>query len=444
MAVVLTGGITVFLIHKYLPDDKLFLTQVFIAGLLARLAIGFVISYYDLHNFFGQDALTYHDLATKMTEVWFGNANTSIFDGSDYFRMNHVGWGMSYIVAGIYSVFGSSLLVAQSIFAVVGAAIAPMIYNCGRTIFNNRRVAKVSALLAALVPSFIIWTGQLLKDGLIVFLLVLAMTMVLRLQKKFDYLSLCLLVISLFGIISLRFYIFYMIAVAVVGIFVVGSSNSPVSVLRRFAILAILGISLTYLGVIRYAGTEFETYGNLERIQQSRKDLANRADSGFGSDFDVSTTEGAIMAIPIGLTYLLLAPFPWQMENLRQLMTLPDMLVWWSSIPFMLFGIFYSFRNQLRRSIGILIFTVLLSLAYSIFQGNIGTAYRQRVQIQVFLFIFVGVGYTLFLERRENSRNVSMEKRKEFNKKLRENAVRQNQENETLEIEESKEDKDSS
>jgi hypothetical protein len=43
----------------------------------------------------------------------------------------------------------------------------------------------------------------------------------------------------------------------------------------------------------------------------------------------------------------------------------------------------------------------MLTLAYSIFQGNVGTAYRQRSQILVFYFIFVAVGAVLFKERRE-------------------------------------------
>jgi ABC-type Fe3+ transport system permease subunit len=43
----------------------------------------------------------------------------------------------------------------------------------------------------------------------------------------------------------------------------------------------------------------------------------------------------------------------------------------------------------------------MLTLAYSIFQGNVGTAYRQRSQILVFYFIFVAVGAVLLKERQE-------------------------------------------
>jgi hypothetical protein len=44
----------------------------------------------------------------------------------------------------------------------------------------------------------------------------------------------------------------------------------------------------------------------------------------------------------------------------------------------------------------------MLSIAYSVFQGNVGTAYRQRAQLLVFYFIFVAVGFVLVIEKREN------------------------------------------
>jgi hypothetical protein len=49
----------------------------------------------------------------------------------------------------------------------------------------------------------------------------------------------------------------------------------------------------------------------------------------------------------------------------------------------------------------IIIFTTLLTLTYSILQGNIGTAYRQRAQLLIFYFVFIAIGYVLMKEKRE-------------------------------------------
>ncbi|MBK8809908.1 MAG: phospholipid carrier-dependent glycosyltransferase [Acidobacteria bacterium] len=314
------------------------------------------------------------------------------------------GWGMNYLVALIYLVTGPNPLAAQSFCAVIGAATSPLVYICSMKIFHNRRVGKLAALLVAFLPAFIIWSGQLLKDGLIIFLLVLAMTMVIRLQKNFSYVAVAVLIFSLFGILSLRFYIFYMVAVSVAGSFIIGQSGSAKSMARGLILLVIMGVALTYLGVLRTATDNFEKFGDFERLQASRSDMAKRGDSGFGEDLDVSTAEGAVVALPIGLLFLMLAPFPWQATSLRQAITMPEMFVWWAMIPLIFTGLAYTIRHKLREAIPILIFTLMLTIAYSIFQGNVGTAYRQRTQIQVFLFMFIAVGWTLMQEKRENHR----------------------------------------
>ena len=46
----------------------------------------------------------------------------------------------------------------------------------------------------------------------------------------------------------------------------------------------------------------------------------------------------------------------------------------------------------------------MLTLVYSVFQGNVGTAYRQRSQLLVFYFIFVAVGAIIMKERAEQRR----------------------------------------
>jgi cation transport ATPase len=159
-----------------------------------------------------------------------------------------------------------------------------------------------------------------------------------------------------------------------------------------------------YFGVMRYAVAQYEVYGNLERVQVSRQDLASSAQSGFGRDVDVSTTSGALSAMPLGLVYLLFAPFPWQLGSLRQSLTIPEMVIWWSAFPLLILGAWFSLKHRLRQMSPIFIFTTMLTLAYSVFQGNVGTAYRQRAQLLVFYFIFVAVGLVLVKEKREEKR----------------------------------------
>jgi Ca2+/Na+ antiporter len=142
-------------------------------------------------------------------------------------------------------------------------------------------------------------------------------------------------------------------------------------------------------------------------VQVSRSDLAQSANTGFGKDVDVSTASGALGAIPLGAANLLFAPFPWQLASLRQSITLPEMIIWWASVPLLVLGLWFTIKYRLRQSLPILIFTTMLTLAYSIFQGNVGTAYRQRSQLLVFYFIFVSVGYVLLKERHEERQKLA-------------------------------------
>lgn len=406
------------IIIRWTNKDSDFLVNIFLFALIARILFGTMIHIFDLRLFFGGDAISYDFLGNRLMEVWMGLASPNDYTSRLAMSAQGSGWATTYLTAAIYYLVGRNILAAQFFCAVIGAATAPLIYICSYKIFQNVRVSKISAILVAFFPAFIVWSGQLMKDGLVIFLIVLAITMVLHLQQKFSYPALIILIFSLFGIIAFRFYIFYMAAIAVVGSFIIGSTNSVKAIVRGVVAVVVIGLALTYLGVLRSAETEFERFGSLEKVQFSRQNLAE-AGSGFGENLDVSTTEGAIAAIPIGFIYLMLAPFPWQVTNFRQAITLPEILLWWATIPFLLSGLWYTLRRRLRNSISILIFTILLALGYSIFQGNVGTAYRQRTQIQVFLFIFIAVGFTLWREKKENRMLVRQMKQKEAERKLR-------------------------
>jgi hypothetical protein len=379
-----------------------FLLRLFAGALLVRVAVGTAIFYFNLQGFFGGDAYTYDVLGQMTAKLWRGEIPEHIFRAmlGPFLIRNY---GMMYVSGAIYYAVGQNMLAVQFVNAVLGAATAPLIYLCAHRIFRNAGVAKASALFVAFYPSLVLWSSQGLKDGPIVFLLVLSMFATLRLDEKFSPKYTVVLIASLAGILSLRFYLFYMMVAAIGGSFLIGIKAQSVSgYARRFVILAVVGLALLQLGVLRSANDQLEIYGNFEALQRSRADLAGSAASGYGREADVSTTGGALSAIPVGMLYLLFAPFPWQLASLRQSITLPEMVVWWASFPLLCVGLWFTVKHRLRQAMPILIFTMMLTLAYSVFQGNVGTAYRQRSQLLVFYFIFVSVGYVLMKERRED------------------------------------------
>lgn len=381
-----------------------FLVKLFVAGLLIRVVVGTLINVFALQDFFGGDAYTYDYYAVALVKAWGGDLYYSGLVDRFQGQLGSGAVGMLYLIAPIYRLVGRNMLAVQFVNAVLGAATAPVIFLIAHNIFGNLRVARIASLFVAFFPSLVLWSSQGLKDGPIVFMLSLIVLLTLRLGVKFNLRDVAILALAMATLTLFRFYLFYMVVAAIAGAFTVGMRQfSAVGFVRHLLIIAAVGVALTYLGVIRTANLQLDYYADLTVVQRSRLDLAS-AESGFGQDIDVSTTSGAIRAAPTGILYLLFAPFPWQLQSLRQSITLPEMLVWWASFPFLVVGFWFTFRYRLRQSFVIFIFTTMLTLAYSIFQGNVGTAYRQRAQILVFYFIFVAVGIVLLRERWEERR----------------------------------------
>ncbi len=418
LIVAVMSCITILLLQRY-TEDKEFLTSAFLGALALRLFFGIIVHVYDLRVFTGGDAIGYDYRANKIIDYWMGNIPYD-YDLSIFLSFRGSGWGMQYLVSLIYLVSDSSILAAQSFCGVIGAATIPVVYFCSQSIFQNRRVSRISSIAVALCPAFIIWSSQLLKDGLMVFLLALAFTLVIKLQREFSWIGVAWLVFSIFGVLSLRFYVFYFLVAAIFLSLIIGLSTTFKSVIQRAALIGVVSVALVYLGVFGIAERDIGEYGSLERVQMSRSDLANSADSGYGGEEDVSTVGGALTALPIGFIYLMFAPFPWEATNFRQSITLPDSIVWWFCFPFVISGLWYSLRHRIRSALPILLFSFLLTFAYSMFQGNVGTAYRQRTQVQVFLFIFFAVGVGLLLEKRADKKILQNNRKLENERKLRE------------------------
>jgi hypothetical protein len=96
--------------------------------------------------------------------------------------------------------------------------------------------------------------------------------------------------------------------------------------------------------------------------------------------------------MPRGILYLLFSPFPWESGGPRRILALPETLLWYGLFPFCVIGMIYTTFKHFRRSLIIFLFSIQLTLFYAIFQGNVGTAHRQRTQIFVFYFMFTAAG----------------------------------------------------
>ena len=101
------------------------------------------------------------------------------------------------------------------------------------------------------------------------------MTMVMELQHKFNYFAVVTLIVSMFGILSLRFYIFYMLAVSIGASLLVGLSGTKQSLARNMVVLLLVGFGLIYLGAGSQADVQLATFGNLDAYRSAARHYQN-------------------------------------------------------------------------------------------------------------------------------------------------------------------------
>jgi 4-amino-4-deoxy-L-arabinose transferase-like glycosyltransferase len=301
------------------------------------------------------------------------------------------GYGFQYFVGAIYFIFGRNQLLVQFLNGTIGGLSVLVIYSIGKHLFDAK-AARWAALFMAFFPQMIFWSCAMYKDPSILFCIALCMFAVLKLRERFTMTHIALFVASGLALITLRFYVFYMVAFATLGTFLFAQRRGLFgSLLAQIALVAVFIGAITF-GVRTETIEEQTSYFDLEKLQTARIGQTMLGKSAFSGEIDVSTPTGALAALPSGLAYLLFAPFPWAITGLRQLLTLPETLVWYALMPSLLRGLRFTLRERFRAALPILVFATTLTFAYAVFQSNVGTAYRQRTQITMFFFILMGVG----------------------------------------------------
>ncbi len=366
-----------------------FLSRVYLATLFLRatmaIALNVSVANSAIASTFWGDSGTYDVAGHVLALRWHGEAT------STGLTQALSGYGFVYYIGAIYYVFGRNQLLVQLLNATIGSLTVLVIYSIGRRLFGTE-VARWSALFMAFFPQMLFWSAGMYKDPAVLLCIAVSMFAVLRLRDAFSPGIAALLALAAVGLLSLRFYIFYFVALAALGTFVFGRRGPIVPRLASYGlVLAVLVGAFTF-AVKRETLEVQRAYMTLDQMQVTRMDQATWGKSAYGTEYDVSTPGGALQALPIGLAYLLFAPFPWAITGVRQILVLPETLVWYALMPAFVRGVTYAIRQRLRDVLPILVFTVTLTTAYALMQGNVGTAYRQRTQVTMFFFVFMAAG----------------------------------------------------
>lgn len=311
------------------------------------------------------------------------------------------GFGWVYFVGIVYYLFGQNQLLVQFMNGLIGAWTVIFVYAIALKLFD-RDAARWAALFMAFFPQMIFWSAGMYKDPAVLLCIAVCMYAVLSVRQRLSFSRVLLFVGAELALVTLRFYIAYFVAFAAFATFLFGYRGGGSRLFLRLAVLLTTFLTVLNFAIARETLEQQTSFMTLERLQITRTDQAMWGQSGFGQEHNVSTLAGAAAALPVGVVYLLFAPFPWAISGLRQALVLPETLVWYALMPALARGVLYALKRKFREVLPVLTFAVTLTMAYAIMQGNVGTAYRQRTQVTMFYFAFIGVG--LAERRRERER----------------------------------------
>jgi hypothetical protein len=368
------------------PAERGFVVRVLCLALTLRMIAATLFATFPETRIFHEDAGGYEYLGMATARGWSGTGPPI-----DIVKKTAPNFGFYYLSAVIYYVLGQFAPLVSYFNCVAGMGTVFLVYRLARQFFHVL-VAKRAALLAAVVPSMVLWSSTAGKDTLMSLLILIGLSSCVAVKRRATPGAVLGIALSLLAMQPVRFYMVYFLGFAILTSLFLERGVGLVSGISKQILVA--GILVGLLVMVGFAGSAQTGLDSIsfERVSSFRHGMAITASSGFASDADVSTPGKALLFLPIGLAELLLGPFPWQFGSLRALLAAPETIYWWMLFPAMLRGMWWMFRKRFAETSPLLLFAVTMTSAYSLMHGNVGSGFRQRAQIFIILFIFASLG----------------------------------------------------
>lgn len=292
--------------------------------------------------------------------------------------------------AALLLVFGPAKAAPAALNVFLSVWTAIPVYNLTLLVLPTRRgVARLAAGLTVLFPSVVLWSTLNIREAPTILVTVSAVYFLVRMQRRTDVASLAGVVVSLGLLTFFREYLTSLVGMAGVAGVLMGRSRSPI---RSLALGSFMLVGLTFAFQNLGLGASLTGEPSLERAQLLRESFQVGAGSAYGEAADVSTPGGALLYLPVGLAYFLLAPFPWEISSILQAVALPETMVWWAIFPFGIWGTLLVVRYDARAFTVPLAVLLTITFAYALVESNVGTAYRHRGQVLPIGFVLCAVG----------------------------------------------------
>jgi len=407
--------ITYLILEKLkIGGRKLFwlLVIVFIIHLIATIAF----YYFDFQPFSGGIGgyKNTHIIASELSSN-FRSGNFS-FENIPFYQDGKYPYRFYSLLIGMIYTFTVPEIIIGGLFQVWLAILATIfIYLIIKKLKGSDKVAFWLGLIVNFYPSYLFYGTVLQKDALVTPLILMGLLFCLKLIEKFSWKSFLVLYLSLILLFNFRFYVAYALSLSFLISWILLSS---IGIKKRlvYAAFMIILIGLLpqvihghgFFGIDLFQGAfttqNISFYQEKAYVSPTSEIIPTSSSDSGSSDGFSSTWErksvsfrespaGFVENYSKGFSYILLGPFPWQMNKTVHYFALLETVPWYILLLFILNAFYQSIKRHKKLAIPLILFAVITLGVVSVFINNYGIVTRIRIPAFISLICLIPLGF---------------------------------------------------
>lgn len=385
------------------PEERSRVTALLLAGYAARILLSFFVRDLPLfsHGVGVGDSFGYEEAATTISKLWEFNHHPFYVTADDFPDLQETTlpanlFGLVFFLNG-----GASQVGCTSIIAVLACLTCLNLYCLSVDLGARHDIRFAMTAVVMFLPSFLFYTSEMYKDGLVAFFVIGVLGSALRLARRFAFLDVALAAVCIAGLWLTRYYlVFAMLAPLALGLVGFRSQSWLRQVVAVLAGAAAVAAAVYFMKDIeQFHGTATNA---LERVTSTSYEQDISA-SGSGVEINESSPVGSLL---LKVLYTVFAPFPWQSGSLGLQLTKGECLLWYFALARAALGVKYMWRHAKSELAVLISFIVPLTLAYAMSFANVGLIVRLRIPIVMAVMLLATLSWS---ERPAPARSASPE-----------------------------------
>jgi hypothetical protein len=372
-------------------DSKQFLKWLFVVSMLVRSVLLLIINATDAITKLGlsSDSL-YYARVGKIVAVQMANGdfNWPNWIDNGWFQFN----GLVFYLFGPYPFY-------VQLFNITVASIMPIIvFQTVRKVFPDIRIAKLTALMTAFFPSFIYWSVLMLKDPISWLAVAFLVYGTVSIKIKFSVKYMLSILLGLIIFLGVREYMLYISMMIIVLALVPLKGAGFGVVLRWVAVIIIMGFvaQLAGFGFFAIDRISESVYFDIDYLNHARVKLSNHGSGRFFQNEEDAVWGQGFMhdlkAFSLAVYYSFLSLDITSLGSVRQLMALPEVLLFMNLLPNLVVGAKQVWKTHRNLALPLLGFGVGILVVYGSTTTNKGALFRWRMQALPYLLAIISYG----------------------------------------------------